>query len=405
MNTNTPMRLWMHRLTYSSLIILAIGIFTSVSLSAISHILILPPMFYFLIKEVKELKRALFFKTFLGLTLICVSITLSVIFNLSILPAPMGNLAKMKYFLLPLLSLPAYCALYREYLNEKKIKVLIYLFLIATTLASLSGIIALFSGFNPLKMKPACHAERACGVYGMYMTYGYGISLFMVLISGVAIAWKKSEFYKKMFPLWLLIPAFVINGLGLYLSYTRGAWLGYLMAMPFFFFKEHKKAFLAICGVIAIIGSVSVFTIPSVKKTFFDRENSNDQRLAFFETAYRAFGEKPVFGWGYRNFEPNVPEIKVRHNIAFPEVGGHAHNNYLEHLATTGAFGFMALLFFSLAWILESYLYWPLMFPVAISFFVSGQVQYTFGDGENLFFLLPLILVHFVVNQKKGVNQ
>src|SRR5690606_38478757 len=126
-----------HRLTYSSLIVLAIGIFTSVSLSAVSHILIILPMLYFLFTEVKELKSALFFKTFLGLALICVSIALSVIFNLSILPEPLGNLAKMKYFLLPLLSLPAYCALYREYLNEKKIKVLLWLFLIATTLASL----------------------------------------------------------------------------------------------------------------------------------------------------------------------------------------------------------------------------------------------------------------------------
>lgn len=405
MNTISPVRLWMHRLTYSSLVVLAIGIFTSVSLSAISHILIIPPVLYFLFKEPRELKGALFFKTFLGLSLICLTIALSVIFNLSILSEPMKNLAKMKYFLLPLLSLPAYCALYREYLNEKKIKVLIWLFLIATTLASLSGIIALFSGFNPLKMKPACHAERVCGVYGMYMTYGYGISLFMVLISGIAIAWKKNDFLKRMFPLWLLLPALVINGLGMYLSYTRGAWLGYLIAMPFFFFREHKKAFLATSGVIAIIGSVSIFTIPSVKKMFFDRGNSNDQRLAFFEAAYKAFEEKPIFGWGYRNFEPNVPEIKARHDIAFADVGGHAHNNYLEHLATTGALGFMALLFFSLAWILESYLYWPMMFPVAISFFVSGQVQYTFGDGENLFFLLPLILIPFVANQRKRVNR
>lgn len=395
-------RLWMHRLTYASLIILAIGIFTSVSLSAISHILILPPLFYFLITDRSDLKIILSSKTLLGLGAVCLSIILSVIFNFSEMPEPLRNLSKVKYFLLPLLALPAYLAMTREFLTEKKIKALIYLFFIATTLASLSGLIGVWSGFNPLKMKPACHATRACGLYGMYMTYGYGISLFMVLMTGVALLWRKSEKLKSLIPAWLLSITLVINFVGLILSYARGAWLGFALAIPFYFFKEHKKRFALTVLSLAVVGVVSLFAVPKVNQMFFNRADSNSQRLSFFAAAYEGFKEKPLFGWGYRNFEPNVKDIKARHNIAFPEFGSHAHNNYLEHLASTGIIGFLAALFFSLAWIGESYKRFELFFPLALSFFISGQAQYTFGDGENLFLLIPLVILPFIVQRLRS---
>lgn len=395
-------RLWMHRLSYASLIILAIGIFTSVSLSALSHILILPPLLYFLFTDRSDLKVILSSKTLMGLAAVCLTIILSVIFNFSEMAEPLRNLSKVKYFLLPLLALPAYRAMAREFLTQKKIQILIYLFFFATTLASLSGLIGVWGGFNPLKMKPACHATRACGLYGMYMTYGYGISLFMVLMTGVTLLWRKSEKLRKLIPLWLLVLTLGVNFMGLVLSYARGAWIGFALAIPFYFFKEHKKRFVLTVAALAIISGISLFSVPKVKQMFFEREGSNSQRLSFFEAAYEGFKEKPLFGWGYRNFEPNVKEIKARHQIAFPDFGGHAHNNYLEHLAATGILGFIAVLFFSLAWIVESYKRFEFFFPLAISFFVSGQVQYTFGDGENLFLLIPMVILPFVIKSLKS---
>ena len=392
----TPTRLWMHRFTYVSLIILAIGTFTSVSLSALSHILIIPPLFYFMFQAPVHYQLVIKSKTLFGLAMVALAIICSILFNLHTFPQAFHNITKVKYFLLPLLALPAYRSMAREFMTTKRLKILIYLLLVATTIASLSGLIGLWSGFNPLKMKPACHATRACGLYGMYMTYGYGISLFMVFMTGVALAWRKSEKLQSLIPLWLLSFTIAVNGLGLVLSYARGAWLGYVLAVPFFFFKEHKKRFLAISAGLAVILGASVFAVPKVHEMFFNRAGSNQERLSFFEAAFEGFKERPVFGWGYRNFEPNVKDIKARHNIAYPEFGSHAHNNYLEHLASTGLVGFIAVVFFSLAWILESYQIAPLFFPLALSFFISGQVQYTFGDGENLFLLMGLLMIPYV---------
>ena len=128
----------------------------------------------------------------------------------------------------------------RDFLTDKKISWALNLFLIATTVATISGLIGVSIGFNPLKMKAACHETRACGLYGMYMTYGYGISLFMVLITGLLI--KRKEI-GKWTPTWLLASAWFINLIGLGMSLARGAWLGYFLTVPFLFLKTSKKNF------------------------------------------------------------------------------------------------------------------------------------------------------------------
>lgn len=92
----------------------------------------------------------------------------------------------------------------------------------------------------------------------------------------------------------------------------------------------------------------------------------------------------------FPNFEPNVTAIKKRHAIERPGIGGHAHNNFLEHLASTGFMGALAFLLFTLVWLWRTYQHQQLLFPFVVSFIVSGMTQYTFGDGENLFLIMSL---------------
>lgn len=234
-----------------------------------------------------------------------------------------------------------------------------------------------------------CHPGRACGLYGMTMSYSYGMSLFMVLMTGLILYRDKIPFQINS---WFLYGTYALNLWGLYESGARGAWIGLLGAIPFFFFKRDKKMFLisGLLGVLLLL-AISFFTNRG-REMFFERKVSNNGRVYFYQAAYRAFLEKPVFGYGYRNFEPNVPKIKKRYNIKRPDFGGHAHNNLLEHLASTGIIGFMCLLLWKCYWVVESYrredFIGKISLPFAVSFIGSGLVQYTFGDGENLFLIL-----------------
>jgi O-antigen ligase len=374
-----------HKLTFSALIVLAIGIFTSVSFSALSHVLLLISGVYFTTKwlKVKDLPVKKSWWALLSVAIVCI---FSVISNWNEIDNPIKNIIKVKYFIVALLSYFSFGYFKRDFLNHKKTALILRLFLVATTIATISGLIALYTGFNPIKMKNACHDTRACGLYGMYMTYGYGISLFMVLITGMLF---NKKMFNKWVPSWLIYAAFSINMIGLVLSYARGAWLGYFLAVPFYFFKDNTKKFFAVVGSVAVIVSIVWTVSPAVRDTFTKRMDSNNQRLAFYASALTVLKDKPLLGYGYRNFEPNVKKIKAKYDIAFPTFGSHAHNNVLEHLGSTGIIGAVLLVIFFGLWLGEAYQKgW--LFSFVISFLISGMVQYTFGDGENLFLILAV---------------
>ena len=378
--------LFFHRLGFAGIIILALGIFTSVSFSALSHVLLLPTGLFFFYKWIKGRDFEIPMDAW-ALIAVIFACWLSVVFNLDILQKPFKNALKTKYFIIGFLSLFSFYYLNRDFLDDKKRKLILNLFLFATSVATISGLIALKTGFNPLKMKDACHPTRACGLYGMYMTYGYGISLFMILVSGMIVQYRK---IKHLVPMWFLSLVWLINFAGLIFSFARGAWLGFILALPFLFFKKHKKGFLitGLCGVV-LLGSAFLGS-EKVRNVFTKRQGSNEQRIAFYHTAYMAFKEKPVFGWGYRNFEANSKQIKIRHKLKHQHFGGHAHNNLLEHLASTGGLGFLVTLAFMLLWMVRTYYQSETLFAFTVSFFISGMVQYTFGDGENLFLIMAI---------------
>ena len=374
------------------MLILALGIFSSVSLSALSHVLlIVPGLYFFYLDFIKREKPLKFGMSFIFLALMMLSIVLSVVFNLDILDRPLKNLFKVKYFLIPWLGVFALQRLFDAGLTVKKKSILMNTFLVVAVIATLSGLIALYTGFNPLKMKPACHETRACGLYGMYMTYGYGISLFAVLMT--SLVFLKQQVVNKP----LLYTATLFGILGTILSFARGGWIGYLAGVGAFFFRKNIKVFGAFILCSCIFLGTSFFGSSTVRDMITKREGSNVQRIAFYEAAVAAFKEKPLFGYGYRNFEPNVEEIKKRNGIDFPEIGGHAHNNLLEHLASTGLFGFICTLGFFISWLIEMYkrddLIGKLAFPFVASFIVSGLFQYTFGDGENLFLIMGVWMI------------
>lgn len=375
----------MYRLTYAGLIVLVLGIFTSVSGSALSHIFLLVPGLYFALKFFKNRDFKLSSHWWALAFLFLVSV-FSVLMNWTDIEHPLKNLGKTKYFFLALISTFSFHYFKENYMTDKRVKFLINAFLLATSVATISGLIGLWSGFNPLKFKAACHPTRACGLYGMYMTYGYGISLFMVLLTGVIV-------YKERFTKWVRVEylylAWVINFVGLILSFARGGWIGFFCAIPFLFIKDNLKKVvgLFLVGILFTVGAY--FGSSTVRNMIANRSESNMQRIAFYQTAYKAFTERPLFGFGYRNFEPNVKKLKRRYDIAWPEFGGHAHNNALEHLASTGVLGLVAFLTFCLLWLKNTYKE-PILFAFVMSFCLSGLFQYTFGDGENMFFILGM---------------
>ncbi len=370
------------RLVYYSLIILAIGAFTSISLLALSHVLLIPPLIYFTIYSDKNLapsQKALF-----GL---CIAIVFSIIFNWEEI-LNLKDSFKLKYFLIPALAIFAYREAFKNYIDFKRRKTLLHLFLFSTTIATISGIIAIYTDFNYLTQKNNLNPGRASGTNGMIMTYAYGMGLLMIILTGLVINREK---FKNYISPKLLYIYWIINFLGLYISYARGAWLGFFFTAPLLFWRRDKKIFLSVCSFSLLVLGLSLIINPMAKDRFFNSPDSNGERISYYKAAYFSFLEKPLFGIGYNNFGAKVKSIKEKYNLEYKNISGRAHNNFLEFLATTGIIGLIFLLLFHFFWLWEGLkveAFSDINFAFVISLIISGMVQHTLADASNLFFIL-----------------
>lgn len=384
-----------HWMTYASLMSLALGLFTSITFSALHHIFLVIPCLYFLNKtDFKKLPKSAW--ALLGLVVI---IFLSVIVNHDIMKEGYAPLTRTKYYILAVLGIAPVTEYFRSLSEAERIKKISWLLkalLITTTLASLSGMGAYYFGYNVLKFK-AGYVTRNGGLFGMLMNYAQNIAFFMTFLTGLIIF--RNEI-KRYVSLNLVYVAWLINLLGLYTTFTRGAWLAFGVSLPFFLIKKHFKVFFISFVLLTLIGALIYF---GAGKSVI-RPDSDRERLSQWKAAYYAYTERPILGYGYMNFEPRCYEIKARYNIEKQNFCGHAHNNFLEILATTGMLGFIFFVAWLTLWIKESLMRADVAarigLPLIVVFIAGGLTQSTFTIGASLILIAPMYLFTKLIFQK-----
>jgi O-antigen ligase len=366
---------------YASLMSLALGLFTSMTFLALTHVFILIPCLYFLPKtNFRFWSKSAWF--LLGLI---IAIILSILVNQDIAVEGLKPLTKVKYYLLALLSIAPYSFYFKQELNQKKITWLLWGLLGATTIASLSGLSGFFLGHNPIKETPG-FTIRNYGLAGMLMNYAHNLAFFEIITLGMIV--YRDE-VKKYINLYFLYAVFAINLLGLYTTYTRGAALAFLVAVPFFFFKKYKIIFISSAFVLLLFG----FGVYKISGQSFVRPESDSGRISQWKAAIAGFKERPILGLGYLNFEKMSIDLKKKYNIEQSFFGGHAHNNYFEMLASTGLIGFVFFMCWQISWFIELLkrddIIAKIGLPFIVVFVVEGLTQATFTLGANLFFIMP----------------
>ena len=390
------MKTYANKLTFASITSLILFSYISTSGAALSHIFLFPSiiMATYIYYKRNELKFTKSMWSLLALIIISI---------LSILIAPditdkVKKIFKVKYFILGLGGIYSYKLLF-ESLKLDRVKVLINIFLVLLIVGNVAGIHALFSGFHYLRMKPSSDLVRAAGMYGMAITYGYGISFIAIIFTSILMNYYKSiEYYTNK---WLFIISYLTCLFGLYFSYTRGAILSFVLSLPIVFILTRKKLFkilVAGCGVFLVALIIFFISAGDTDPMFGNRiflkakTGSNMIRLSQYESALKAFQEKPILGFGYRNFEDNVARIKDTYDIPHKHFIGHAHSNYLEFLAGTGLLGFLSFMSFTIFWIIELFKrnddISVIFLPFVYIFAMTGLFQSTIIDGENTFVVM-----------------
>jgi O-antigen ligase len=378
----------MEYMIFGSLLVLAFGLFMSITVLALSHILIAVPALYFSFKQ--DWKRLSVSNWALLIFSILIPISIYTTRNNAI-SLGLYNIMKFKYYMLGALMGAPFAWFFKKRATDKQIRILLWTALISSSLASLAGMIALYTGYNPLKMAPPTSVTQNGGMFGMLMSYAHSEAIWCVLIFGLIINYKKIE---KYLPVWLLATTAIINFAGFITSYTRGAHMAFLIAIPFFFFKANKKKFIGAITAMILFCAIAWTAVPQIRVIFSGRQHSNLLRIGQWQAALKVFELHPIAGVGFRNFQPYSTVIKKEYGYPEPLWSGHAHNNALEVAAGMGVIGLIPFLVWIFAWLVESYkrddLMARLAFPCVIAIIIGGLTQNTITDGINAFLFMAL---------------
>jgi O-antigen ligase len=179
-------------------------------------------------------------------------------------------------------------------------------------------------------------------------TAGYLFAMSIPLVMGVIVT--------ETTGLWKLgVVSLLSQGLGLILTYSRGAWLGSAASILFFGLvaKRAKQVFL----LLIVVSAVLFLATPTKQRLFSLADPDNDEalssRMRIMQDSFEVGLDYPVLGIGYgrgRLKEALQQMYKGTQHENTPT--WHAHNVYIDLFAGTGLLGLSAFL-----WLLGDCLY------------------------------------------------
>jgi O-antigen ligase len=165
---------------------------------------------------------------------------------------------------------------------------------------------------------------------------------------------------------------FVVYALSVYMvffSFSRGSWLGLVFVLSglFLIYPKFTFRFGAITSFVILIVLGSGLLDPHIDfaQQRFYSDNSEETALSRLPVIYgsiRMFQAKPIFGWGYENFDRFDYQFQGRvGELVTPEKDHASHNVYLTILAEQGILGISFYLLPVLWWLVATIKVFPKM--------------------------------------------
>lgn len=269
--------------------------------------------------------------------------------------------------------------------------------------------IYLFEGVDIITMKQT--GFRAIGLLNSATYHGLiGGLLFSFMTPLVIIRWSSFDRDVKITSIICLVIIFMST----VLTMTRGVWLSLFAAITIIILilKQWKLGLSVIIGATIAAG----FLAQPLENFLKHRSGSDNCRVKLIETHIRIFQSYPLLGIGYRD---NLREIKdfwpaseIGNCAHLRDDGNHAHNQYLNVLATTGLLGFLLFMTFHLYFLIINILLIKKInrnepvfalitscFVVQIFFWVSNLTETSFEYGKVRILLLITWAIVLSVHQ------
>ncbi len=214
------------------------------------------------------------------------------------------------------------------------------------------SVIGLLSWFAPGVLPRAW-----LGLQGVRTTGSVGEpSVYTALLGfGIAVLFQAAMNYKNRVARAVFLFAFMLGSLGIFISFSRGSWLGGFIII-FGFLPIYPKQMARMIAALLVFGIILGGSVLASQMAWagerLDNNKTKYDRIIVYHAAIEMLKAKPAFGWGYENFD--------RYDHSFYEKVGDAapgrsdrtsHNTYLTILAEEGFVGFALYFFPSLWWL------------------------------------------------------
>ncbi|MCD6344941.1 MAG: O-antigen ligase family protein [Anaerolineae bacterium] len=224
-------------------------------------------------------------------------------------------------------------------------------------------------GYGPENFALGEGLYRAYGTFEQPNPFGGFLGLVGALLAGLLLAVALDVWQKKRLPpawVWLMGVAWLVVAGGVYLSWSRGAWLGFGAALLVMGVVLPRRGLWGIVLLALLVGGgIGLYHTGRLPAPVASRltgflaytrfedvrgaaiNNTNYavlERMAHWQAALEMWRANFWSGVGFGCYEAAYPEY---HLLNWPFALGHAHNYYLNLLAETGILGLGAYLLFT----------------------------------------------------------
>jgi O-antigen ligase len=146
-----------------------------------------------------------------------------------------------------------------------------------------------------------------------------------------------------------------LGAVGVFLSFSRGSWLGGLVAaigLLFTYPKTTVRLTVILLVVMLILGAGVLSKQMAFAQERMNSEDTANDRWVIWDAGLQMIEAKPIFGWGYENYTLYAGQFQRRVNNYVTPHSHASHNNYIAIAAELGLPAFFLFAFPVLWWLM-----------------------------------------------------
>lgn len=241
--------------------------------------------------------------------------------------------------------------------GEKELKLLLWVVFIQIIIQSAVGLLANFAPeVLPSRWYGARAAVRTVGTFSHPARYTSVLGFCIPVIYQAAMHWKRGTIR------WLFLSTFALGSLMVFLSFSKGSWLGGILALIgvlVLYPGPTLRMALILAILMAVFGAGLLADQLNYAMERYET-NSTNERMVANVAMLRMIQAKPLVGWGFNNLNSLIGKFVVRLDD-FAADANASHNTSLSIMAELGVVGYLLYIFPFIWWFILTIRAWSHM--------------------------------------------